>query len=139
MPPRQRLPIMLQTFSFLFPLKIKSAATEVTAQKTQTPIVAKLTDVKMSVPHTFIPWEFAFLSNSSRKSVCRNKRIIPKRKYTHFHIYSVSLAHLSYHSCQIFAIVCIKKAATFCSCFFIIPRVLFGWTSHINGDSFRGE
>jgi len=44
------------------PPKIKSAATEATAQKTQTPIVAKLSQYK-SISAIML-MEFAFLSNS---------------------------------------------------------------------------
>ena len=64
---------------FSFSLKIKSAATEVTAQKMQTPIVAKLTQCEMGAKHTQTKIEFAFLSNSH----CLYAEIgtfIPKRK-----------------------------------------------------------
>ena len=44
--------------------KIKSAATEVTAQKTQTPIVAKPT-LRKRIIFTTTESEFAFLSNSN--------------------------------------------------------------------------
>ena len=59
-------------------LKIKSAATEATAQKTQTPIVAKPTPQKA---YAFIPTEseFAFLSNSFYGSKEYN---IPIKNYT---------------------------------------------------------
>ena len=43
-------------------IKIKSAATEVTAQKTQTPIVAKL--YRYEKHYVLTPKESAFLSNS---------------------------------------------------------------------------
>ena len=69
--------------------KIKSAATEVTAQKTQTPIVAKLTYCEMGVnAHTYTyRLESAFLSNSYQYIMCSKiKRNIPKKKkYTQFH------------------------------------------------------
>ena len=54
---------MYQTFSFLFLPKIKSAATEVTAQKTQTPIVAKLIKTSTVVS---IPSEFAFFNKFTK-------------------------------------------------------------------------
>jgi hypothetical protein len=44
--------------------KIKSAATEAAAQKTQTPIVAKLTQCELDAKHTQTMMESAFLSNS---------------------------------------------------------------------------
>jgi hypothetical protein len=46
------------------PFQIKSATTEAVAQKTQTPIVAKLTQCEMDALHTLTKEEFAFLSNS---------------------------------------------------------------------------
>ena len=60
--------------------KIKSAATEVTAQKTQTPIVAKLTQCETDVAIPKLK-EFAFLSNPQFKygkiSVVSKKKIRP--------------------------------------------------------------
>ena len=58
-------------FNFIFhpsslSIKIKSAATEVTAQKMQTPIVAKLTQCETDVA-ILKSMEFAFLSNSQFK------------------------------------------------------------------------
>ncbi len=49
-------------------LETKSAATEVTAQKTQTPIVAKL--YRYEKHYVLTPKEFAFLSNSW----CKHKK-----------------------------------------------------------------
>jgi hypothetical protein len=49
-------------FIFVTSHKIKSAATEAAAQKTQTPIVAKL--YRYEKHYVITPKEFAFLSNS---------------------------------------------------------------------------
>ena len=67
--------------------KIKSAATEVTAQKTQTPIVAKLTQCEMGVNAYTKQSGICIFIKFYLYYVCRNKRIIPEEKYTHFHIY----------------------------------------------------
>ena len=53
--------------------QIKSAATEAAAQKTQTPIVAKLINIT-SISTVSIPMEFAFLSNSRNR---HKKGIVP--------------------------------------------------------------
>ena len=83
------LPLFLQP-----PYKTKSATTEAVAQKTQTPIVAKLTECEMGAhAHNLQSPEFAFLSNSNNYRLRKNSAIIPKKeKYTRFHTYSVSLA-----------------------------------------------
>ena len=88
---------MLIIFFSFCPPKIKSAATEVTAQKTQTPIVAKLTECEMGrKTHNIQSPEFAFLSNSKQLYAAQTKRIYPyKKKNTpNFTQYSVSLAKL---------------------------------------------
>jgi hypothetical protein len=66
---------------FIKPPKIKNAPTEVNAQKTQTPIVAELTLIKMGINSTSQLVEFAFLSNSKLK--CR-KEYTPTLKIYHF-------------------------------------------------------
>ena len=71
-------------FFIFLPPKIKSAATEVTAPKKQTPVVAKLTQCEMDAfaytnnDRTFIFYQIYLVY------VCRNRRIIPKKKIRPF-------------------------------------------------------
>ena len=65
---------------------IKSAATEAVAQKTQTPIVAKLTECEMECTHLHIGGICIFIKFIPIHSIHKNKRIyFQKRKYTRFH------------------------------------------------------
>jgi len=72
--------------------KIKSATTEAAAQKTQTPIVAKLTVCETGASHIHIVGICIFIQCETMG--WENKRIFSykKKKYTRFHICSVSLA-----------------------------------------------
>ncbi len=73
------------------PPKIKSAPTEADAQKTQTPVVAKLTQCEMRCTYNYISQEFAFLSNSEC-DMQKQDVDLQNKKHTYFHNYSVSLA-----------------------------------------------
>ena len=74
----------------LIPPQIKSAATEVTAQKTQTPIVAKLTQCEMGRKrtHIHIGWNLHFYQIHPYMNIAEKSVIIPKKKkHTRFHTY----------------------------------------------------
>ncbi len=86
-------------------LKLKSAPTEADAQKTQTPIVAKQTEVTDRGYQPFVSiitnrlTKLAFLSNPSICNYCtlRGRIIPPTKKAPCYHPYSICLAGLLYH------------------------------------------
>ena len=89
------------TFQLFHPLKIKSAATEVTAQKTQTPIVAKLTNVKWVQTHnihTLPDLHFYQIQNNICITTIKRNYPYKKKNTPNFTQYSVSLALLVYHT-----------------------------------------
>ena len=88
---------MLFTPLYLTSLKIKSAPTEVSAPKTQTPIVAKQIE---------IIWEYY---SHTIRGICDFTKFkglraekgyilpIKRQKYPHISNYSICLAHIVYH------------------------------------------
>ena len=80
--------------------KIKSAATEVTAQKTQTPIVAKLTLRENGCNHNNIINRICIFIKFNNVIMLKKSIPIPINKDSTpvIHVYLVSLAEVLYHT-----------------------------------------
>ena len=74
---------MLNRLVFI-PYLSKSAATEATALKTQTPIVAKLTDQRKGIPYTLKQVEIAFLQNPFALVYVEKRYNIPHKEIIPF-------------------------------------------------------